>query len=77
VAVQWRTSQTITTPIKAETTPGNSQPANRRLERGSHGAFGANRERGQKNTLDCQDEAKRGEKVGHEREAPIRFGVVG
>src|SRR6202163_4925930 len=45
---------------------GDTQRAVGHLQHGRHGALGANRERGKKDALDREEQAERGEEIGHE-----------
>ena len=62
---QPRTSQTITTPTKAETMPAMRKGPSGISRTVAIVALGAGRERRQKNTLDRKQQAERGKKIRH------------
>src|SRR6202030_993943 len=51
---------------------GDTQRAVGHFQHGRHGALGANREGGKKDALDREEQAERGEEIGHEPGNPLR-----
>ena len=71
-----RTNQTMSTPTSAETMPAMRNGPSGIFEHGRHCALGADGKCGEANALDREEQAERGEKIGHRRDArPLAWPV--